>query len=207
MAISLQKGQKISLSKDNTGNATGLRHAVVGLGWDERKPASRGLFGFGGMGQAEDIDCDAFALMLKSGRLESSNDIVYYGNLHHRSGAVNHTGDNLTGAGAGDDESISIDLDRVPVDYDRIVIGVNIYRAEAKKQDFGLIDNAFMRVYNGKTGVEMARFNLSEKYAGKTSIIFGELYRHNGEWKFNAVGSGFQGGLAALCANYGINVG
>lgn len=201
MAINLQKGQKISLSKDNMGNATNLRRAVVGLGWDAVQRGG-GLFGFGAQ-QAADIDCDASALMLRGGRLVSTEDVVYYANLHHRSGAVNHMGDNLTGDGDGDDEQITIDLDRVPAEYDRIVIVVNIYRAEAKKQDFGLIRNAFMRICDGNTGRELVRYNLSENYAGKTAMIFGELYRHNGEWKMNAVGQGTaDGSLSELMKRY-----
>lgn len=201
MAINLQKGQKISLSKDNMGNATNLRRAVVGLGWDAVKKGG-GLFGFGAQ-QAADIDCDASALLLRGGRLVSNEDVVYYANLHHRSGSVNHMGDNLTGDGDGDDEQITIDLDRVPAEYDRIVIVVNIYRAEAKKQDFGLIRNAFMRICDGNTGRELVRYNLSENYAGKTAMIFGELYRHNGEWKMNAVGQGTaDGSLSELMKRY-----
>lgn len=201
MAINLQKGQKISLSKDNMGNATNLRRAVVGLGWDAVTRGG-GLFGFGTQ-QVENVDCDASALMLKGGRLVSEQDVVFYGNLHHRSGAVNHMGDNLTGDGDGDDEQITIDLDRVPADYDRIVIVVNIYRAEAKKQDFGLIRNAFMRICDGNTGRELVRYNLSENYAGKTAMIFGELYRHNGDWKMNAVGQGTtDGSLSELMKRY-----
>ncbi len=201
MAINLQKGQKISLSKDNMGNATNLRRAVVGLGWDAVKRGG-GLFGFGTQ-QVENVDCDASALVLKGGRLVSEQDVVFYGNLHHRSGAVNHMGDNLTGDGDGDDEQITIDLDRVPAEYDRIVIVVNIYRAEAKKQDFGLIRNAFMRICDGNTGRELVRYNLSENYAGKTAMIFGELYRHNGDWKMNAVGQGTtDGSLSELMKRY-----
>ena len=201
MAINLQKGQKISLSKDNMGNATNLRRAVVGLGWDAVQRGG-GLFGFGAQ-QAADIDCDASALMLRGGRLVSNEDVVYYANLHHRSGSVNHMGDNLTGDGDGDDEQITIDLDRVPAEYDRIVIVVNIYRAEAKKQDFGLIRNAFMRICDGTTGRELVRYNLSENYAGKTAMIFGELYRHNGDWKMNAVGQGTaDGSLSELMKRY-----
>lgn len=201
MAINLQKGQKISLSKDNMGNATNLRRAVVGLGWDAVQRGG-GLFGFGAQ-QAADIDCDASALMLRGGRLVSNEDVVYYANLHHRSGSVNHMGDNLTGDGDGDDEQITIDLDRVPAEYDRIVIVVNIYRAEAKKQDFGLIRNAFMRICDGTTGRELVRYNLSENYAGKTAMIFGELYRHKGEWKMNAVGQGTtDGSLSELMKRY-----
>lgn len=188
MAINLQKGQKISLTKDSNGNATNLTQAIVGLGWDAARPRSGGFFGLGG--RSDSIDCDAFALMLQGGVLCSSDDIVYFGNLHHKSGAVNHMGDNLTGDGDGDDEQITIDLSRVPTNYDRIVIAVNIYRAEAKKQDFGMIQNAFMRIVDRRTNRELVRYNLSDDYAGKTAMVFGELYRHNGEWKMNAIGQG-----------------
>lgn len=199
MAINLQKGQKISLSKDERGNDTGLRQAIVGLGWD----AAERPGGFFSIGRSESIDCDASALLLKNGRLMSSNDIVYYGNLRHSSGAVKHMGDNLTGDGDGDDEQIVIDLNSLPVDYDKIVIVVNIYRAEAKKQDFGLIRNAFMRIVNAKSGRELVRYNLSENYAGKTAMIFGELYRRNGEWKLNAIGQGTaDGSLSELARRY-----
>ncbi len=182
MSISLQKGQKVSLTKDNAG----LAKVVVGLGWDEVKQKRAGLFA----PKPAPIDCDASAIMLKNGRLCANSDIVYFGNLRHASGTVQHMGDNLTGAGDGDDEQIVVDLSRVPADYDKIIMVVNIYQAVQRRQDFGMIQNAFIRLVDNRTGAEMCRYNLTENYAGMTSMIFGELYRHNGEWKFNAIGQG-----------------
>ncbi len=182
MSISLQKGQKVSLTKDNAG----LAKVVVGLGWDEVKQKRGGLFA----PKPAPIDCDASAIMLKNGRLAANSDIVYFGNLRHASGTVQHMGDNLTGAGDGDDEQIVVDLSKVPADYDKIIMVVNIYQAVQRRQDFGMIQNAFIRLVDNRTGSEMCRYNLTENYAGMTSMIFGELYRHNGEWKFNAMGQG-----------------
>lgn len=197
MSINLAKGQKISLSKDSAGNSVALERVIVGLGWDAVK--KKGLFGMG----SQDIDCDASAILLTDGKLRSKDDVVYYGHLSHGSGSVRHCGDNLTGDGDGDDEQIIIDLNKVPSQYDKIVVVVNIYRAEAKKQDFGLIENAFMRIVNDKTGEEMARFNLSDDYRGKTAMIFGEIYRKNGEWKMNAIGQGTNdGSLSELTKRY-----
>ena len=197
MSISLQKGQKVSLTKDNAG----LSRVVVGLGWDEVKQ-KKGLFA----PKPQPIDCDASALLLVSGKLVDNRDVVYYGNLKHMTGTVQHMGDNLTGAGAGDDEQIIVDLSRVPDQYDKIVIVVTIYQAVQKGQHFDLIENAYIRLVNAANNTEMCKYNLSENYSGMTAMIFGEIYRHGGEWKFNAIGSGFQGGLAALCAHYGIEV-
>lgn len=194
MAISLQKGQKISLSKESAG----LSNIMVGLGWDEVK-RSRGFFA----PKPQAIDCDASAIMLRGGKLVDRSDLVYFGNLSHRSGTVNHLGDNLTGAGEGDDEQILIDLSRMPQEYDRIVIVVNIYEAVKRKQHFGMIENAFCRVVDGKTNQELCRYNLTEDYSGMTAMIFGEVYRHNNEWKFNAVGQGTNDpGLGELCKRY-----
>ena len=181
MAVSLKKGQKVSLTKENPG----LSRVMVGLGWDEVKQR-RGLFAR----KAEDIDCDAFAVLLKNGRLTDKNDIVYFGNLTHYTGAVQHQGDNLTGAGDGDDEQIMIDLNSVPAEYDRVVLAVNIYKAFERRQHFGMIENAFIRLVDARTGSEMCIYNLTENYANQTALLFGEVYRHNGEWKFNAVGQG-----------------
>lgn len=183
MAVNLAKGQKISLSKDSNGNSTGLKNVVVGLGWDAAK---KGFF------SGRSIDCDASVILLQNGRFVSDKDLIYFGHKNHKSGAITHCGDNLTGDGDGDDEQIIINLDRVPAEYDKIVVVVNIYQAESRKQDFGLIKNAFMRIVNKDTNQEFARFNLSENYAGMTAMIFGELYRHNGEWKMNAIGQGTQ---------------
>lgn len=181
MSISLQKGQKVSLTKDNAG----LAKVVIGLGWDQVQQ-KRGLFA----PKPAQIDCDASAIMLQNGKLANKADIIYYGNLNHRSNAVRHLGDNLTGAGDGDDEQIKVDLAAVPADYDRIIVVVNIFQAVQRKQDFGMIKNAFIRIIDDRTGVEMCRYNLTDNYAGMTSMIFGELYRHNNEWKFNAMGQG-----------------
>ncbi|MBQ3693105.1 MAG: TerD family protein [Clostridia bacterium] len=185
MSVTLQKGQKVSLSKDNPG----LSRIVVGLGWDEAKPKKGGLFGGLFSGAPQDIDCDASAFLLQNGRLRNSDDVVYFGNLTHSTGAVQHMGDNLTGAGEGDDEQILIDLQRVPPQYDKIVIVVNIYAARQRNQHFGMIDNAFIRIVNAANGMEMLKYNLTENYGGMTAMIFGEIYRYNGEWKFGAVGS------------------
>ena len=181
MSVSLQKGQKVSLSKDNAG----LSKVIIGLGWDEVQ--RKGGF-FAPKPQA--IDCDASALVLKNGKLTDKGDIIYFGNLRHRSGAIEHMGDNLTGAGDGDDEQIVVDLSRVPAEYDKIVVVVNIYHAVQRKQHFGLIQNAFIRLVDARTNTEMCKYNLSEDYSGMTAMIFGEVYRYNGEWKFNAIGQG-----------------
>ncbi len=195
MSISLQKGQKVSLSKDNAG----LSKIVVGLGWDEAPQKKTWLFGGGN----ETIDCDASAIMLKGGKLADKADLVYFGNLKHRSGSVQHMGDNLTGEGDGDDEQIVIDLDRVPAEYDKIVIVVNIYDAVKKKQDFGMIQNAFVRLVDSRNNTELLKYNLTDDYSQMTAIIFGEVYRHNGEWKFAAVGQGTSDpGLGQLAGRY-----
>lgn len=201
MSVSLQKGQKVSLSKEGK---EGLNRVIVGLGWDEAQP-QRGGGLFGGLFSAptQSIDCDASALMLKNGKLTDKGDIVYFGNLRHRSGAVQHMGDNLTGAGAGDDEQIVIELDRVPAEYDRIVMVVNIYQAMARKQHFGMIRNAFIRIVDARNNQELCRYNLSENYDDMTAMIFGEVYRHNGEWKFNAIGQATKDpGLGELSRRY-----
>ena len=201
MSVSLQKGQKVSLSKEGK---EGLNRVIVGLGWDEAQPQrSGGLFGGLFSAPAQAIDCDSSALMLQNGKLTDKGDIVYFGNLRHRSGSVQHMGDNLTGAGAGDDEQIVIELDRVPAEYDRIVMVVNIYQAMARKQHFGMIRNAFIRIVDARNNQELCRYNLSENYDDMTAMIFGEVYRHNGEWKFNAIGQATKDpGLGELSRRY-----
>ena len=195
MSVRLQKGQKGSLTKENAG----LSQVLVGLGWDEA-PQKRGFFN---LGKQADIDCDASAVMLKNGKLGGNGDLVYFGNLQHRSGTVQHLGDNLTGAGDGDDEQIIIDLANMPQQYDKIVIVVNIYDAVPRKQHFGMIRNAFIRLVDGRTNQEMCRYNLTEDYSGMTAMIFGEIYRYNGEWKFSAVGQGTNDpSLGDLCRRY-----
>lgn len=186
MAISLVKGQKVSLTKEKPG----LSEIFVGLGWDEVQQNS-GLFG-SLFGKKQDIDCDASVYLLKGGKLKSEDDMVFFNNLKHKSGAVTHHGDNLTGGGDGDDEQISISLQKVPAEYDRIVIAVNIYKASERKQHFGLVKNAFIRVVDKSTNTEICRYNLTDDYSGKTGAIFGEVYREGGEWKFGAVGEGIQ---------------
>ena len=185
MSVKLQKGQKVSLSKEHAG----LSKIIVGLGWDEVQQR-RGLFA----PKPQDIDCDAFALLLVNGKLTNNKDIVYFGNLSHYSGSVKHMGDNLTGAGAGDDEQIVIDLNNVPGQYDRIVLAVNIYKAFNRRQHFGMIQNAFIRLVDGRNNNEMCIYNLTENYSGMTAMLFGEVYRYNGEWKFSAIGQGTNDG-------------
>lgn len=195
MSVSLQKGQKVSLSKENTG----LSKVIIGLGWDEVQKARGGFFA----PKPQPIDCDASAFVLKNGKLTNKEDIVYFGNLRHKSGTIQHMGDNLTGAGEGDDEQIVVDLARIPGEYDRIVIVVNIYQAVKRNQHFGMIRNAFIRLVDGRNNHEMCRYNLTENYSGMTAMIFGEVYRHNGEWKFNAIGQGTNDpGIGELANRY-----
>lgn len=212
MSINLQKGQKVSLSKESAG----LSRVIVGLGWDEAAPQRpeqkkglfSGIFGGGSSGGmqsigGDNIDCDASAFLLQNGRLMNKGDIVYYGNLRHVSGTVTHMGDNLTGAGEGDDEQIVVELDRVPMQYDKIVVTVNIYHALQKNQHFGMISNAFIRLVDARNNKEICRYNLTESYPGITAMVFGEIYRHNGEWKFNAIGQGTtDGSLSDLAKRY-----
>lgn len=186
MAISLSKGQKVSLTKEKPG----LSKVCVGLGWDEVQQ-SKGLFS-ALFKAAQDIDCDASVYLLKNGKLASEDDMVFFNNKKHKSGAVYHHGDNLTGGGEGDDEQVSVDLSKVPAEYDKIVIAVNIYKANERKQHFGMVQNAFIRVVDESNNSEICRYNLTDNYSGKTGLIFGELCREDGEWKFNAVGEGFQ---------------
>ena len=195
MSVNLQKGQKVDLTKGNSG----LKALVVGLGWDEA-PRKFSLFS-----RRQDIDCDASAILVdaQSGKLRGPVDVVYYGNLTHRTGAVRHCGDNLTGAGDGDDEQIIVELNKVPADYSKIVFVVTIYQARERNQQFGMIRNAFIRVVDADTGRELCKYNLSESYEGRTAMIFGEVYRHNGEWKFGAVGEPTNdNGIAEMAARF-----
>ena len=192
MPISLQKGQKVSLTKGNPG----LSKVVVGLGWDVNQFDTGGDF---------DLDASAF-LLTDSGRVSRQEDFVFFGNLTHPSGSLTHMGDNRTGEGEGDDEQIKVDLSKVPENLTRIAFTVTIYEPEQRRQNFGQVNNAFIRIYNEVTGEELLRYDLGEDFSIETAAVFGELYKNNGEWKFNAIGSGYQGGLAALCANYGIEV-
>ena len=198
MSVSLQKGQKVSLSKENAG----LSQVIAGLGWDEVKRARKGLFA----PKPQPIDCDASALLLRNGKLVDKADIVYFGNLRHKSGTVQHMGDNLTGEGEGDDEQIEIDLTKIPANVSRIAFTVTIYDADVRRQNFGQVSNAYIRIVDETTNTELIHYDLGEDFSIETAVVVGELYKHNGEWKFNAIGSGFQGGLAALCGHYGIQV-
>ncbi|MCM3720959.1 MULTISPECIES: TerD family protein [Solibacillus] len=193
MSINLQKGQRIDLTKGNTG----LNKIFVGLGWDEvqAKPSGGGLFKslFGGSTTTgAPVDCDASVLMLKDGKVAAKSDVIYFGNLKSSNGAVAHSGDNLTGAGAGDDEQIAIELSSVPAEYDRLVFLVNIYDAQKRNQHFGMIQNAFIRIVNASSNQELLKYNLTDDYSGQTTLITGEIYRHENEWKFAALGTGTQ---------------
>ncbi len=195
MSISLQKGQKVSLSK----TSEGLSKVVVGLGWDEVQRSRGGLFA----PKPKPIDCDASALLLKNGKLAGVSDMVYFSNLKHSSKTVQHMGDNLTGAGDGDDEQIVVDLAKVPSEYDKIVIVVNIYQANQRHQHFGMIKNAFIRLVDSRNNNEILKYDLTDNYSDMTAMIFGEIYRHEGEWKFSAIGQGTNdNGLRELADRY-----
>ena len=192
MAVSLAKGQKVDLTKTNPG----LKEVLIGLGWDTNK--------YDG---GHDFDLDAAAFLLgANGKVTSDADFVFYNNLKHSSGSVEHLGDNLTGAGEGDDEEIKIDLSKVPADIQKIDFTVTIHEADARKQNFGQVENAFIRVVDAASNKELIRYDLGEDFSIETAVVVGELYRHGGEWKFQAIGSGFSGGLAALGKNFGVNV-
>lgn len=192
MAVNLSKGQKVSLTKGNPG----LSKIVVGLGWDTNKYDG----GF-------DFDLDAAAFLLgANGKVTSDADFVFYGNLKHASGAVEHMGDNLTGDGDGDDEQIKVNLSAIPANIEKIGFTVTIYDAETRHQNFGQVSNAYIRIFDEVSNSELIRYDLGEDFSVETAVVVGEMYRNNGEWKFNAIGSGFNGGLYALCKNYGVNV-
>lgn len=186
MAINLVKGQKVDLTKSNVG----LNKIMVGLGWDPVNSGKGFLSSlFGGGNKA--IDCDASAIMLGAeDQLLSIKDVIYFGNLVHASNSVKHMGDNLTGDGDGDDEQIFIELSHIPAQIEKIVFVVNIYDCINRKQDFGMIRNAFIRIVDHATHKELIRFNLTDNYSGSTALVVGEVYRHNGEWKFAAIGNG-----------------
>ena len=215
MSVNLSKGQKVNLSKEHPG----LSEVVVGLGWEaadkngsDSKP-KKGLFSmlssalFGevrSIPSDQTIDCDSSVFLLKNDKLQSEDDIICYYNLKHSTKAVIHRGDNLVGSsGKNDDEQIVVDLNQLPQDYNRLVIIVNIYRAREKKQHFGKVRNAYVRLVNNKNGQELYRYNLTENYDGYTAMIFSELYRHNREWKFSAIGQGTNdGSIAELARRY-----
>ena len=191
MAVSLSKGGNVSLSKE----APGLKKILIGLGWDAR--ASDGA----------DFDLDASVFVCgENGKVRTDLDFIYYNNLKAADGAIEHTGDNKSGAGEGDDESIKVDLSRVSSDINKLVFSVTIHDAELRKQNFGMVSNAFVRVVNQDDNKEVARFDLSEDSSTETAMMFAELYRHNNEWKFKAIGQGFKGGLGPLARNFGVNV-
>lgn len=185
MAINLVKGQKIDLTKNNSS----LDKLIVGLGWDAVTQPAKGLLGLFSGGNP-DIDIDASVFMLRNDKFVANNDLIYFGNLKSKCGGVIHTGDNLTGEGDGDDEQIIIHLSKIPYDVNKLVVVINIYNCIKRKQHFGMIKNAFVRVADGKTGKNIAVYNLTENYTGSTGVIVAEVYRHNEEWKFSAIGQG-----------------
>jgi tellurium resistance protein TerD len=191
MAISLQKGGNVNLSKE----APGLTKLQVGLGWDVRSTD----------GAAFDLDGVVF-LLNASGKVRGDGDFIFYNNLRSSDGSVVHSGDNRTGAGEGDDESVSIDLSKVPADVERIALAVTIHEADARRQNFGQVAKAYVRCVNGANNSEIARYDLSEDSSTEAAMIFGEVYRNGADWKFRAIGQGYQGGLGPLAKNYGVNV-
>lgn len=191
MAISLTKGGNVNLSKE----APNLTNMAVGLGWNPRATD----------GQAFDLDAVAF-LVNESGKVRADADFIFFNNLKSADGSVEHTGDNRTGEGDGDDEIIKVDLSKVPADVSKVVFCAVIYEGQARNQNFGQVANAYIRIVNTQGGAEVARYDLSEDSSTETAMIFGELYKNNGEWKFRAVGQGFAGGLGPLAASYGVAV-
>lgn len=190
MAISLSKGGNISLSKE----APGMKKLLIGLGWDSRETTGH------------DFDLDASVFMVDAnGKCRNEKDFIFYNNLKSPEGAVEHTGDNTTGEGEGDDETIKVDLSLVPNDIDRIAITVTIHDSKNRGQNFGMVENAFSRVVNADNNQEVARYDLSEDYSTEDAMIFCELYRREAEWKFRAIGQGFDGGLGDLVKKYGLN--
>lgn len=192
MALSLSKGGNLSLTKTDPN----LNKLLIGLGWDERATS----------GAEFDLDASIF-LLGADGRVRGDQDFIFYNQLKSDNGAVEHTGDNRSGQGDGDDETVKINLSLIPADVEKIVITVTIHDAQVRNQNFGQVANAFIRVVNDETGNEVVRFDLAEDYSIETAMVFGEVYRHNGEWKFRAVGQGYSGGLAAMCGQYGIQLG
>ena len=192
MPINLTKGQKVDLTKGNPG----LKNIMIGLGWDVNAFDSGANFA---------LDASVF-MVGENGKCPTDQEFIFYGNLKHKSGSVEHMGDNLTGEGDGDDEQIKIDLSKIPENIARVAFTVTIYDAENRRQNFGQVSNAYIRIVDTVTNQEIIRYDLGEDFSIETAVVVGEIYRINGEWKFNAIGSGFQGGLAALCGHYGIEV-
>lgn len=191
MALSLQKGGNISLSKQDAN----LSRILVGLGWDPRSTD----------GQQFDLDASAF-LLTASGKVRGDHDFIFYNQLRSLDGSVEHTGDNRDGQGDGDDEVIKIDLTRLPAEIEKVAVSVTIDQADVRRQNFGQVGGAFIRIVNEDGGQELTRYDLGEDFSTETAVIFGEVYRHGGEWKFRAVGQGYTGGLGPLARNYGVNV-
>ncbi|CEN21780.1 TerD family protein [Paraclostridium sordellii] len=190
MAISLKKGQKIDLTKSNPG----LDRILVGLGWDTNR--------YDG---GNDFDLDATVFMLgENGKVTGEADLVFFNNKKHSSGSVEHMGDNRTGQGDGDDEVIKIELSKVPASINKIAFAVTIYEAIERRQNFGQVENAYIRIMNADTNEELVRYDLGEDFSIENAVVVAELYRHNGEWKFNAIGSGFENNLEGLCQNFGV---
>ena len=191
MSINLSKGQKVDLTKGNPS----LTSIMVGLGWDVNAFDS-----------GADFDLDASAFLLgASGKCPTEREFIFYGNLEHSSGSVKHMGDNLTGEGDGDDEQIMVNLSTIPDNIEKVAFTVTIYDAEKRRQNFGQVSNAYIRIVDEATNTELIRYDLGEDFSIETAVVVGELYKKDGDWKFNAIGSGFQGGLAALCGHYGID--
>ena len=191
MGINLQKGGNLSLSKTDPS----LREVLVGLGWAARSS------------DGADFDLDASLFMVQeNGKVRGDHDFIFYNQLKSTCGAVEHTGDNKTGAGAGDDEALKIRLADVPAAIARLIIAVTIHDADQRRQNFGMVQDAFVRIVNLDTNAEIVRFDLSEDYSTETAMIFAEIYRYNGEWKFRAVGQGYAGGLAALAIQHGVEI-
>jgi tellurium resistance protein TerD len=191
MALTLSKGQNLSLTKE----APGLTNVLIGLGWDSRATD----------GAEFDLDASAF-LLNDAGKARSSADFIFYNQMASACGSVNHTGDNRDGEGDGDDEALKVDLSKVPADVSKIAITVTIHDAVERRQSFGQVENAFIRIVNDANQVEVVRYDLTEDYSTETAMVFGELYRHGAEWKFKAVGQGYSGGLKAMCDQYGIAI-
>jgi tellurium resistance protein TerD len=191
MAVSLSKGGNVSLSKE----APGLTAVRVGLGWDTRVTDGSGF----------DLDASVF-IQNDAGKVRGDSDFIFYNNKVGADGAVAHQGDNTTGEGAGDDEAVVILLDKLPADVAKMSFAVTIHDADSRKQNFGMVSNAFIRVINENGGTELARYDLSEDASTETAMIFGELYRNGAEWKFKAIGQGFAGGLGPLAKSFGVNI-
>lgn len=191
MSVSLTKGQRLDLTKDRPS----LNNILIGLGWDVNRYDGEACF---------DLDASVF-LTRENGKVKQDSDFVFYGNLEHPTKCIRHMGDNRTGIGDGDDEVINVELNKIPSDYVNLAITVTIYDAKQRLQNFGMVDNAYIRVVDSQNNEELLRYDLSEDFSVETALVVAEIYKHNGQWKFKAVGSGYSGGLQALCKQYGID--